>query len=69
MMSNKTYNILKWVTAIVLPAIGLLWSTLAKIWGFPYASEIAATVAAFNTFFGAVLAVSTTKYNKMKVGK
>ena len=35
-MSNKTYDVLKWITNIVLPAVGTLYAALSGIWGFPY---------------------------------
>ena len=69
MMSNKMYNILKWVAMILLPAIGALYSALAGIWGFPYAEQIVGTITAVNVFLGTALTISTTKYNKMKVRK
>lgn len=34
-MSNKTYDVLKYITQIVIPAIGTLYFALAGIWGFP----------------------------------
>ena len=36
-MGNKMYDVLKWITMVVLPAIGTLYFALAGIWGFPYA--------------------------------
>lgn len=69
MMSNKTYNILKWFAMILLPAIGALYSALAGIWGFPYAEQVVGTITAVNVFLGTALTISTTKYNKMKVEK
>lgn len=63
-MSNKVYDVLKWIAMIVLPAIGALYLTLAGIWGLPYGEQIAGTAAALNTFLGIVLGVSTAKYNK-----
>ena len=63
-MSDKTYNVLKWIAMIVLPAFGTLYLTLAGIWGLPYGEEVAGTVAAINTFLGAVLMISTAQYNK-----
>ena len=36
-MTNKVYDILKWVALVGLPALTALWLTLANIWGFPYA--------------------------------
>ena len=64
MLDNKVYDILKWVALIVLPAIATLYTTLAGIWGFPYGEEIPATITAADLFLGALLGVSSVKYNK-----
>lgn len=65
LLNDKTYNVLKWVALIALPAGGTLYYTLANIWGLPYAEQVVATVVAANTFLGAVLGVSTYQYNKV----
>lgn len=36
-MTNKVYDVLKWIALVGLPAITTLYLTLATIWGFPYA--------------------------------
>lgn len=64
MMSNRTYNILKWIAQIVLPALGALYFALAKIWGFPYATEVVGTISAVDAFLGALLGISSSQYNK-----
>lgn len=63
-LSNKTYDILKWIAQILLPASGALYFALSKIWGFPYATEILGTLTAVDTFLGALLGISTIQYNK-----
>lgn len=64
-MSNKLYDVLKYIAQIVLPAIGALYFALAKIWGFlPYATEIVGTISAVDVFLGALLKISTDQYNK-----
>ncbi len=65
-MSNKVYDILKWVTMVGLPAVTTLWLTLASIWGFPYAEPIGATLGAITVFLGAVLGISSINYAKTK---
>ncbi len=65
MLSNKTYDILKWVAQIALPAIGTLYAGLAGIWGFPYGEEVVGTIMALDAFMGALLQISTAKYNKV----
>ena len=63
-MSNKVYDVLKWIAQIVLPAIGTLYFALAQIWGFPYAEEIVGTITAIDAFLGVLLGISTAQYNK-----
>lgn len=63
-LSNKVYDVLKYIAQIVLPAVATLYFALAKIWGFPYATEITGTLAAVDAFLGALLQISTNNYNK-----
>ena len=63
-MSNKAYDILKWIALIFIPAIGALYFGLAQIWGFPYGEEIVGTLTLIDTFLGALLGISTAQYNK-----
>ena len=67
-MSNKTYDVLRWVAGVVMPALTALWLTLANIWGFPYAEAIGATMAAITTFLGAILGISSIQYAKQNGG-
>lgn len=62
--SNKAYDILKWICMIVLPALGTFYFAIAGIWGFPYAEQIVGTIAAVTTLLGALIGISTAKYNK-----
>lgn len=63
-LSDRMYNILKWIAMIVLPAMGTLYFALASIWGLPYGEEIVGTVTAVDAFLGALLGISTAQYNK-----
>ena len=63
-MSNKVYDVLKWVAMIVLPALGTLYFALAGIWGFPYGEAIVGTISAVGVFLGALLGISTSQYKK-----
>ena len=62
-MSNRVYDVLKYIAMILLPALGTLYFALAKIWGFPYATEIVGTISAVDAFLGALLQISTNQYN------
>ena len=63
-MTNKTYDILKFIAQILLPALSTLYFALAGIWGFPYGEQIVGTLAAIDAFLGAILKISSTKYYK-----
>ena len=49
-MSNKTYDILKWIAMYLLPAAGTLYFALAGIWGLPYGEQVVGTITAVDTF-------------------
>ena len=63
-MSNKVYDILKWIAQILLPALATLYFGIAKIWNLPYSEEIVGTITAIDLFLGALLGISTIQYNK-----
>lgn len=65
-MSNKTYDILKWIAIIFLPAVGTLYFALAGIWGLPYGEQIVGTITAVDTFLGVILGISSSQYKKTK---
>ena len=67
-MNNKTYDILKYIAQIVLPALGALYFALSQIWGLPYGEEIVGTITALDCFLGAILGISTAVYNKKLEG-
>ena len=65
-MKNKTYDVLKYIAQIVIPALGSLYFGLSQIWGLPYGEQIVGTLTLIDTFLGALLQISTNQYNKEK---
>ncbi len=63
-MTNKTYDILKWIAQLFLPALATLYIALAQVWDLPYPEAFPTTIIALDTFLGAILGISTSKYNK-----
>ena len=63
-LSNKTYDILKYIAMILLPALATLYFGLASIWKLPYSEEIVGTITSIDAFMGALLGISTYNYNK-----
>jgi hypothetical protein len=61
-MSNKTYDILKYIAQIALPAVATLYFSLSQIWGLPYGEEIVGTITAIDLFLGTLLKISSDAY-------
>lgn len=68
-MSNETYDKLKWVAQILLPALATFVYGFAKIWSMPYGIEIVGTISLVDAFLGALLQISTMKYLEAKAEK
>ena len=64
-LSNRVYDILKWVLVIFIPALIVLISRLGGIYHFE-SDTIIETIGAFATFFGVILGISTINYRATK---
>ena len=65
-MSNETYDMLKYIAQIALPALGTLYFAVSKIWGLPYGTVIVGTITAVDTCLGMLLGISTKNYEEDK---
>lgn len=67
-MSNSTYDALKFLAQVVLPAISTLYLALGSIWtgiiDLPYPEQISATIMAIDAFLGVLLGISSSNYRK-----
>lgn len=54
-MCDKTYNVLKWMAQLLLPAMGTLYFALASIWHLPYGEQVVGTITAVDAFLGVIL--------------
>jgi len=63
-MNDRTYDWLKWICCILLPAIGTFYVAMAGTWGLPYAEEISKTTQALALFIGALIGISSAQYYK-----
>lgn len=61
--SNETYDALVWIAQIFLPALGVLYATLAGLWNFPNPEAVVGTIIAIDLFLGALLKISKSKYD------
>lgn len=63
-MENTTYDILKYVAQILIPAIATLYFSVSQIWGLPYGEQIVGTLTAVDAFLGVCLGISSDNYHK-----
>ena len=68
-LSNKTSDFLKWFALIALPATQVFWLTIGKVWGFPYLTEVGATIGALGLFIAALLGISIKGYTEGAVAE
>ena len=61
-LTDKTYDVMKWLVIIVLPALATLYAALAAVWTWPFADQVVTTITAVDTFLGAVLCISAPPF-------
>ena len=63
-MSNKMYDILKWVALTVLPALITFYGVVGTTLEIPYTQETITIATAFDAMLGTILGVSSINYAK-----
>lgn len=69
MFSNKTYDILKWIAMILLPAAITLFGTIGSVLGWDFTDKVVTIAVAVDTFLGTLLGISSNAYNARKTNK
>lgn len=65
MLPDKIYEVLRWLVAVFLPALGVFFSTLAEAWHWNLPTEaILATLSAVELFLGAIFGISKVIYDR-----
>lgn len=64
-MTNKTYDRLKWVSLVLLPALASLYFGVGQIWHAPHVEEVVGTITLLDTFLGLLLGTSSKKYQAL----
>ena len=64
MLPDKVYEVLRWLVAVFLPALGVFFSTLAEAchWNLP-TEAILTTLSAVELFLGAIFGISKVIYD------
>lgn len=63
-LSNKVYDILKWIALVALPALTTFYGVVGTTLNIPHTQEVLTIAVAFDAMLGTLLGISTSKYNK-----
>lgn len=63
-LSDRVYDVLKWLVLICIPACTTAFVGLDKIFGWGYGEIVAQVSAIVCTLIGALVGISTAQYNK-----
>lgn len=63
-MSNKAFDIIRFLSEVAISAVGALYFSLADIWGLPYGEAVVATCAALSSFLGIFTVWKRKKYKE-----
>lgn len=63
-MSNKVYDVLKWITLVFLPAATTFVGVILNTFNIECTDIVLTIMTAVTTFMGAVLGISNINYNK-----
>lgn len=65
-MTNRTYDVLKWIALILLPALATFYAAIAAVWGLPYTEQVVGTITAVDTLLGTLLKISSGNYKNQE---
>lgn len=67
MLPQTTYETIRWIIAILLPALGVLLITINNIWNLEMpAEQISLTLDAIGLFLGSIFEISKIQNDKKK---
>lgn len=61
-MSNKLYDVLKWLALVALDAFGVAYQGLAEVWNLPYGEQVFKTAVILSVLIGTLIGVSGMRY-------
>ena len=63
MLNNKVYDVLKWITLVLLPALTTLVGVILNCFNVACTDIVLTIMTAFDVFLGTVLQISNYNYN------
>ena len=63
-MSNKTYDLIKYIALVVLPAVTIFVGVVLETLNVPYSGIVVTIMTAFDTMIGTMVDKASKNYNK-----
>ena len=63
-LSNKAYDIMKWVVQLFIPALITLYGVIGSTCHIPFTEQVLTIAGAVDVFLGTILKISTNNYYK-----
>ena len=63
-LTNKAYDIMKWVVQLFIPALITLYGVIGSTCHIPYTEQVLTIAGAVDAFLGTILKISTNNYYK-----
>lgn len=64
LFSNRTYDVLKWLVLVFLPALTTFVGVLGAALGWPNTDTVLTIMVAVTTFLGSLLGISNIQYKQ-----
>lgn len=61
-LSNRAYDVLKYIALVLLPALGALYFGLGQIWNFPAVEQVVGSITVLDAFLGIILSKGSNTY-------
>lgn len=68
-MSNTTYDFMKMIVQVILPAAATFYLGIDKLWLLGYANEIVTTIMTIDAFLGILMDLNKNQFTAMTLSK
>lgn len=64
LLSDRLYNVLKWIVMVLIPALSSAYFALGGLLGLPAVTEVIGVLAILGTFLTTILGLSKASYER-----
>ena len=61
-MSNKVFDILRFLAEVAIDAVGVAYAALAGVWGLPFGEQIKTTCIILSVLLGTLIGIKRKQY-------